>query len=71
MKKLVLAAIAMTVLALFVGNAYAVCPNGELTILPHGSFYPLPIMLTSPATFTIESVNTTTGVFPNILLVMT
>jgi hypothetical protein len=71
MRKLVLIAFAITLLALFVSGASAVCPSGELLINPHGSYYPLPIMLTSPATFTIESVNTTTGVFPNIVLVMT
>ena len=71
MKRIVLAAIAMTVLALFASSAYAVCPSGELLINPHGSYYPLPIMLSSPATFTIESINSTTGIFPNIVLVMT
>jgi len=71
MKKLLFPAVAMAILALFISNTYAACPNGALIIMPHGSYYPLPIMLTSPATFTIESINTTTGLFPNIVLVMT
>ena len=72
MRRLLASAIVVLLVSLFLVNVYAAdCPNGELTIIPHGSYYPLPIMLTSPATFTIESVNTTTGVFPNIVLVMT
>ena len=71
MKKLLFLAIAIGILALPICNAYSQCPNGELLINPCGSYYPLPTMLTSPATFTIESVNSTTGIFPNIVLVMT
>jgi hypothetical protein len=71
MRRLLSLASAVTLLTLFVCSAFGTCPNGELLINPHGSYYPLPIMLTSPATFTIESVNATTGVFPNIVLVMT
>jgi hypothetical protein len=62
---------AMAILALFACSAYAACPGGELTITPHGSYYPLPIMLSSPATFNIASINSTVAVFPNIVLVMT
>lgn len=64
-------AIALTLTTLFAGSAHAACPGGDLLINPHGSYYPLPIMLSSPATFTIESANLTVGVFPNIVLVMT
>jgi hypothetical protein len=71
MKKLLFLAIAIGILALSVCNVYAECPNGELCIYPHGSYFPYPIMLSSPATFTIESANSTTGIFPNIVLVMT
>jgi hypothetical protein len=71
MRRLLLLAIAMALLALFASNAYAACPGGELTISPHGSYYPLPIMLSSPATFNISSINSTVAVFPNIVLVMT
>ena len=72
MKRQLLAlAMALALTTLFASNAQATCPGGELLVNPHGSYYPLPTMLTSPATFTIESVNTTTGVFPNIVLVMT
>ena len=61
----------MTLLVLFPYSAYAICPNGELIITPHGSFYPLPIMLSSPATFTIEAKAPLTISNPNIVLVMT
>jgi hypothetical protein len=71
MRKPVVMAFAITLFALFMSSASAICPSGELLIDPHGSYYPLPIMLTSPATFTIESANITTGIFPNIVLVMT
>jgi hypothetical protein len=72
MGRLLASAIAMLLASMFVVNVYASdCPNGELVIIPHGSYYPLPIMLSSPATFTIESGNTTIGLFPYIVLVMT
>jgi hypothetical protein len=70
MKRLLLPLVSMTLFMLFVSGAYAACPGGELLINPHGSYYPLPIILSSPATFTIESINSTTGIFPNIVLVM-
>lgn len=72
MKRLLLApALALILITLFMGSAHATCGGGALLINPHGSYYPLPIMLSSPATFTIESVNITLGFFPNIVLVMT
>jgi len=71
MRRLLSLAVAMTLVALFASVAYATCPSGELTISPHGSYYPLPIMLSNPATFTIASINSTVAVFPNIVLVMT
>ncbi len=72
MRRLLAPAIVVLLVSLFAANVYAAdCPNGELTIIPHGSYYPLPIMLSSPATFTIESSNTTIGLFPYIVLVMT
>jgi len=43
---------------------------GQIRIEPHGSYYPLPIMLKSPATFNI-SVPAHTAYHPHILLVMT
>jgi hypothetical protein len=45
--------------------------TGALRIEPHGSYYPLPVMLSSPATFNITAIDTKTVYFPNILLVMT
>jgi hypothetical protein len=70
MKKLLLLLLGMALFMMFVSGACAACPGGELLISPHGSYYPLPIMLSSPATFTIESSNSTMGIFPNIVLVM-
>ncbi len=70
-KKLLIPAIALGILVLSICNVYAECPSGELCIYPHGSYFPYPIMLSSPATFTIESANSTIGIFPNIVLVMT
>ena len=43
---------------------------GQIRIEPHGSYYPLPIMLKSPATFNV-SVPVRTAYRPHILLVMT
>jgi hypothetical protein len=70
-RRLLLLALVVALLALFVGSAYAACSGGELVINAQGSSHPLPIMLSSPATFTIESINTAIGIFPNIVLVMT
>jgi hypothetical protein len=42
----------------------------EIVIQPHGSYYPLPIMLKSPATFKV-STTINTACDPQILLVMT
>jgi hypothetical protein len=44
---------------------------GSLRITPHGSYYPLPVMLKSPATFNITATDHSTGYDPIILLVMT
>ncbi len=71
LKKLLIPAIALGLLVLSICNLYAECPSGELCIYPHGSYFPYPVMLSSPATFTIESANSTIGIFPNIVLVMT
>jgi len=45
--------------------------TGALRIDPHGSYYPLPIMLKSPATFKITAIDSKTVYDPHILLVMT
>jgi hypothetical protein len=45
--------------------------TGALRIEPHGSYYPLPVMLSSPATFNITAIDKKTVYCPNILLVMT
>jgi hypothetical protein len=71
MRKLLLPLLTVALIALYANSVYAACSGGELVISPHGSYYPLPIMLSSPATFTIASINSTVAVFPNIVLVMT
>ncbi|MGB9693950.1 MAG: hypothetical protein ACPLYF_03820 [Fervidobacterium sp.] len=45
--------------------------TGALRIEPHGSYYPRPVMLSSPATFNITAIDHETVYCPNILLVMT
>jgi hypothetical protein len=45
--------------------------TGTIRIWPHGSFYPLPIMLTSPATFGTNTTNNQKAYCPNVVLVMT
>lgn len=71
MRRIVLTLVAAVTLVLMARTVGAACPSGQLAINPHGSYYPLPIMLSSPATFTIVSVNSTYGIFPHIVLVMT
>jgi hypothetical protein len=71
MRRLILTAVAMFLLTLFTSPVHGACPSGELSITPNGSYYPLPIMLSSPATFNITSKNSTVALFPNIVLVMT
>ena len=74
MRRLILAAMVMTLLAL-IASPLTVQAHGEATgalrITPHGSYYPLPIMLSSPATFNITAIDSKTVCNPNILLVMT
>lgn len=73
---IVLSLLAAIALSLYVTSksteAVQACAGGtgEIRIEPHGSYYPLPIMLKSPATFNI-SVTAHTAYSPNILLVMT
>lgn len=73
---IVLSAFTLTALliAAFSANAQpaTTCQGGtgEIRIEPHGSYYPLPVMLSSPATFNI-SVTAHTAYQPRILLVMT
>lgn len=75
MRKVICVAIAITLLSIIVipikvqasdGGA-----TGALRIEPHGSYYPLPVMLKSPATFNITAIDKKTVHCPNILLVMT
>jgi hypothetical protein len=79
--KLKIALTVLTLLAVASLSSYALTRNpapveacvggtGEIRIEPHGSYYPLPIMLASPATFNV-SVTAHTAYHPNILLVMT
>jgi len=64
--------ISITFLALAISPVFAT-PEGSIRIDPHSSYYPAPVMLSSPATFNI-SVNgpaDTPTCNPHILLVMT
>ena len=45
--------------------------TGTIRIWPHGSYYPLPIMLTTPATFGTNTTNNQKAYCPNVVLVMT
>ena len=74
MRRLIFAVLVMALVAL-IASPLTVQACGEATgalrITPHGSYYPLPIMLSSPATFTITAIDSKTVCNPNILLVMT
>jgi hypothetical protein len=77
MKRIALA-LTLVVIALLAAPTIAMASSdiqntgtGELRITPHGSYYPLPIMLSSPATFNITATDHSTGYSPIILLVMT
>lgn len=79
MKKLVMVAIFLflcgTAVYLFAQGSSTSEPKcgkavGTIRIEPHGSYYPLPIMLKSPATFNISTM-TSIAYEPHILLVMT
>jgi hypothetical protein len=71
MRRILVFAAVATLLALSAANAHAACPDGSLLITPHGSYYPLPTMLSSPATFSIVATDSITANAPNIVLVMT
>jgi hypothetical protein len=68
-KQILTLAIAMALLSLLTTRASADCLSGTIIISPNGNL--LPMMLTTRQTFTIESGNTSTGLFPYIVLVMT
>jgi hypothetical protein len=72
MRRLVIAVLSMALLAFSAGSTVgASAATGALRITPHGSYYPEPIMLTSPATFNITAIDHLRAYDPNILLVMT
>jgi hypothetical protein len=74
MRRLITSVLAITLLALLSGTITArasMTATGALRINPHGSYYPEPIMLNSPATFNITAIDSKTVCNPNILLVMT
>jgi len=60
MRRLIFAVLVMALVAL-IASPLTVQACGEATgalrITPHGSYYPLPIMLSSPATFTITAID--------------
>lgn len=75
MRRLILAVVVMALLALIASPLTVQACTGEATgalrITPHGSYYPQPIMLSSPATFNITAIDNKKVCNPNILLVMT
>ena len=74
MRRLVIAVVSIALLALFASSSTVGASGqatGALRITPHGSYYPEPVMLTSPATFNITAIDHVTAYDPNILLVMT
>lgn len=72
MKRLLLSIATGLLLLQSMNSAVAdTCPNGQVMITPHGSYFPLPVMLSSPATFSIVATESLEGFFPNIVLVMT
>lgn len=75
MRRLIYATIVALILALIASPlAVKACDGaatGALRIEPHGSYYPLPVMLSSPANFTITAIDKKTVYCPTILLVMT
>jgi hypothetical protein len=74
MRRLIFVVVVMALIALIAGSL-TVQASGEATgalrITPHGSCYPEPIMLSSPATFNITAIDHKTVCNPNIMLVMT
>ena len=72
MKKPILLVAVMTITLLAIAVPPVLAEVGTIRIEPHGSYYPSPIMLESPATFNISvqpSADPTTD--PHILLAMT
>jgi hypothetical protein len=71
--------VALIAASLYAGTANAVSVptpvggigTGTIRIWPHGSYYPLPIMLTTPATFGTNTTNNQKAYCPNVVLVMT
>lgn len=69
MRRLTIAIVMIIFLAMCVSSVLA---EGVIRLDPHGSYYPLPIMLKSPATFNVSTASPEhTAYNPIILLVMT
>ena len=69
MRRLIISLVMITLLAICVSPVLA---QGLIRLEPHGSYYPLPIMLSSPATFHVSTASPEhTAYNPVILLVMT
>ena len=69
MKRIFLLLIA--ILAISATSATAFAGTGSIRLDPHSSYYPLPVMLSSPATFNV-TVKDADGAFdPHVLLVLT
>lgn len=69
MKKLFLLLIA--ILAISASSATAFARTGSIRLDPRSSYYPLPVMLSSPATFNVTVQDAQVAFDPHILLVMT
>lgn len=63
--------IVLASLVLIAGPLAVKAQTGEIRIEPHGSYYPLPIMLSSPATFNTTATDQATAYNPHIVLIMT
>ncbi len=71
MRRLIAGVAVLVLFAVIAISPSAQAQTGGLRITPHGSYYPLPVMLQSPATFYITAIDHLTVFSPNILLVMT
>ena len=70
MKKSVASLVILSIAALMIGTALA-SGEGLIRLDPHGSYYPEPVMLESPATFGVYIQSGPDALDPHIFLVMT
>ena len=70
MKKSLVSVVIISLAALIIGTTLA-AGQGLIRLDPHGSYYPEPVMLESPATFTVWVQSGPEAIDPHIFLVMT